>query len=209
MKAFFNPNHLVAATICASRDKLRPYMMGVRAEITAAGTLLVATNGAALVALFHESAPDADGSTVLASATIPLAICTRIKRGPIVTRKFTNPNDGELEIDGDTVRVTADGITYEAAAVASEYPDWRKIAPKKLTGEASTFDPKYLTYFARINKMVSGSKYPPEISHNGNDACIVHLGYPGRAFGVLMPLRNSSVKWAAPEWAKLKTGGKK
>ena len=205
MNAFFNPNHLVAATICAARDNLRPASRGVRAEITAAGTLLVATNGREMVALFSESAPDADNSTVLASATIPLALCKLIKRGPIVPRKW----ETMLEIDGDTVRVTADGITYESAAVASEYPDWRKVVPTKLTGDASTFDPKHLTNFARINRIISGAKFPPGISHNGNDACIVHLGYPGRAFGVLMPFRNTPSKWSAPAWAVAPNGVKK
>ena len=205
MKTPINLNYLVAATICASRDKARRNLMGVHADITAAGTLFVATDGHRMAVLFDEQDQDADHMNVLASATIPLRLCKKIKRSPAVPKKW----ESMLEIDGDTVRVTARGVTYETAAVASEYPDWRKIVPTKLTGEASTFNGKYLADFAKISRIISGAKFPPEISHNGNDACIVHLGYPGRAFGVLMPFRNTPSKWSAPEWAELKEGEKK
>ena len=73
--------------------------------------------------------------------------------------------------------------------------------PKTVSGEATQYNPEYVSGFGDICKLLGG-KYSPHINHNGSSAApVTNLG---PALGVIMPLRpdGDEIKFSVlPSWA--------
>jgi hypothetical protein len=81
------------------------------------------------------------------------------------------------------------------------YPDYRKMVPKSVTGEAAQFD---ISLLNRINKAAEALHGKREIScvriaYNGQAPALIHLADENFT-GCIMPLRDQEVPSEAPAW---------
>lgn len=199
MKLTIDHAILKALLIVALKQEIRYYLKGVLVDVRAQDVTLVATNGAALLAVPYLD--DVEGDRLIGQWIIPreaLEAVKPCKAGrttlPIAVEILPGVQTPDPERPGVTIKAP-DAITITGATTASTkpvdglYPDWRRVMPGSASLEVAQFDPALIATFGDVHLMLSGStKSKPVIHHNGRGAALVS-GLGRNAFGVIMPLR--------------------
>src|SRR5690606_2080970 len=73
-------------------------------------------------------------------------------------------------------------------SIGGTFPDWRRVLPKKPSGESAAFNPTYLADYAKVAEELRIEKPAIFITPNGQDAAYVEFGHDD-IFGVLMPIK--------------------
>lgn len=179
--------YIAALMLFVEYDPKRPYLNGIYFEIGQYEARLVATDGARLgvVRIVHDMPLEIDG---LVSCIAPAGLFDGIKANrrselPLVV-KFTN---GETEKTLALIDFAA-GTTRTAKPIDHDYPTYRHVLPRELSGEAANYDGRYLAEFEKARIALHGkvSKLKLRIGYNGLAAAIVDLHDPNFV-GVLMP----------------------
>ena len=109
----------------------------------------------------------------------------------------------ELYIDGRRISITYMGATYQDGAIDFAFPDWRRVFPSSVSGEAAQFDAAYPALFLKAARMFAKDAQI-RIGHNGLSPALVSW-LPSEAgldaFGVLMPMRTKDHMTVPPMWA--------
>lgn len=201
---------IAALKLFAANKDVRFYLNGINLEIGATESRLVATNGYYLGCFRVESEqPDVDAP--LTNIIIPNDLLKPIKPTGLVEITI-----GELETKKDAkgeevpvlsarpVTLTYAGVSMSGKTLNGIFPDWRRVIPSKVSGEAAQFDPAYIGQLAKVAAALYGygkNKYVG-IGFNGNDAALLDFG-DENFVGVLVPLRPHAVTTpeTPPSWA--------
>lgn len=193
--------HLKAAAILASEDPRKPYICGVHVEHTPEhGTLLVATDGTALLAIRTAPPPAADAQDAppAARVLIPAHVIKQIKPHKTVTVATLAPaGDGLWRLDYF-------GVILTWRAEEGDYPAWRRVLPTHdMAGDSAYFDPALVARMAKAGALI-GDDFPVIIPNGSAPAWVRYGAAEVEAFGVIMPRRHPpalDAQMTAPAWA--------
>lgn len=193
--------HLKAAALLASEDKFRAYLCGVHVEHTPEhGTLLVATDGAVLLALRTAPPPAADAQDAPppTRVLIPTHIVKQVKsnrRHPAATLSHAG---------GSMWCLTHGDQTLTWRAEERDYTAWRRVLPKHATaGDPAYYDPALVARVAKAGALI-GDAFPVIIPHGDDPAWVRYAAADVDAFGIIMPRRHPPAmdpQMTTPAWA--------
>ena len=163
---------LKAAHLFISKEQTRYYLAGVNIEASEGAVRLTSTDGHRL---FTASVAFEDPQPMFETFILP---------GDAIKRALTGYKEEMIEID--TVRETVGSVAYKP--IDGTFPDWRRVAPDKITGEAAQLDPQYVADFGKAAKILRGHLV---IRHNGGSPAVIGFGRLD-CVGLLMPLRDKS-----------------
>jgi hypothetical protein len=189
-----NLKALKAVALFCSKEETRYYLKGVNFQFRDDHIIMTATNGHYLTVM--RQSLDEPLDSPIDDTIIPIELIDRIK--------LTKHDDkAELYVDGHKVTITHMGATYVDGHIDANFPDWRRITPSSVSGEAAQYDASYAALYMKAARMFDKSAQI-KIAHNGlNPALVTWLPVESGldAFGVLMPHRMSEAMTAPPMWA--------
>jgi len=203
-----NLRALKSVAITASTEETRYYLNGVCLVHSAAGLIMVATDGHRM-SVVKQDWTDTVPETPFAQVIVPLAFIKKIKLARGI-------DHGELTLgEGGSITIKYVGETMGTNAVDGSFPDFRRIIPSKPHSNVpAQFNASYIEDFAASGRMLSNAKdaRQPVISHDDGNPALVNWyfgeGQGLEAFGVLMPIRvkdhhhKPAPSWALPEAPK-------
>lgn len=173
---------LRAALLCASDERIRYYLRGVYVDPKG---FIVSTDGHRLFCAKIDltDAPAFDG----------WIICRDVLKRALTGNK-AETIDVSPTRTGDVACQPIDGT----------YPDWRRVVPSDLSGDAAQFNPAYVADMGKIGDLLRGKRkgaLSAHIHHNGEGPAGVTFPEIEDAFAVLMPIRshhsdNGSAAWS-------------
>ena len=190
LKVTLNIRALRAVLVAVSTEETRYYLNGINLEFTPDGVVMAATDGHRMIVLRQPYGEHA-ATAAHASVIVPRDLVAKLKINP---RMKT--------LDTTTLTIGDDGrLTFEHAgemfgglyALDGTFPDYRRVVPQDLTGEAAQYDPIYLADFAKARKELGGDRTTsPIVRYNGEGPAIVDFAWDTgfQAIGVLMPIRD-------------------
>lgn len=181
-----------AARFAASDPKdMRLSLHGVLVEASPAGVRLVATDGHAMLVVRAAGEPDTDTWTgIIPSDVIKAALAWKgNKTLPIILL----PGEPECRL----TRATGEAVVFVPAA--GPFPDYRKVIPKKPSGDASFYDPDFLVKFKRAAEDLGSNLGLFGLLPGGDGPGLVYLTED--AVGVVMPIRSGGLDVADCQWA--------
>jgi DNA polymerase-3 subunit beta len=101
------------------------------------------------------------------------------------------------------VRITYAGLSIVGHTTDAKYPDWRRVIPDKVSGEAAQFNPEYIGRLAKAWACLHGKRSPMvAIAHNGDSAALIGMD-DSNFCGLIMPIGKHfvTVPAYAPDWA--------
>ena len=107
----------------------------------------------------------------------------------------------DLSVEDSKIIISYSGTQVTEEVDAPYYPDYRRIMPKRVTGEAAQFD---ISLLNRINKaavVLHGKRAVSRvrIAHNGQGPALIHLADENFT-GCIMPLSDQDTPRKAPAW---------
>jgi DNA polymerase-3 subunit beta len=186
---------LKALTLIAAKDDRRFYLNGVCIDVAVTGAteaVAVATDGHMLIAV--PLLLDADVTAAAGQYIIPRELIDGLKarKGAFAT----------VKLDARSVTINAGGANITAPLIDGQFPDWRRVVPRTVTGLASQIDADYLHAMKKAHKLLGGS-YSPTVAHNGaetGDGGAARVLLAADAIGVIMPLRADKPVLETPAW---------
>lgn len=182
-------NVLLAMTNLAGKKDIRYYLNGVHVDITSDYIRIVATDGH-LLGIFQQT-QQTKGDPV--KVIIPTEVIAKLDKNK--GHHILMLNDSHNWSIGGIAFVPLDGT----------YPDYMRVLPKgEMSNEVAQFNPDFLARFAKVAKLIGGSKNPTiTVAHNGNSPAWVDIGMPMCFIGVMMPLRSETILKTIPTWLKV------
>lgn len=174
MQVTLNTSHLRAASYFSASKDVRYYLKGVLVEAREHETRIVATDGncAAILRDVALAGQDTLPDVIIPNDTVNLVLS--MKRAT-VDLSFV---EGKWQINGLSF-TPQEGV----------FPQYRRVIPSQVSGEAAQFQPEFLTRFSKAAKAL-GSKACPVVRHNGEGGAQVQIpGLEDEFVGVLMPIR--------------------
>lgn len=191
MQVDINTAHLKAVYQFTAEAGIRYYLKGVFAEVRAGETRLVATDGnvaGVLRDVVMVGEQDVLPDVIIPNETIKLAIANKSQ---VITLAF---DEGKWSLAG---------IAF--APVDGKFPEYRRIIPRRHSGEAAQFNVEILARILKAAKAL-GVKSQPIIRHNGDGGAQVQFyGRDNEFVGVIMPLRAFTEKY--PDTGLVQWGG--
>ena len=181
-----------AARFAASDPKdLRLSLHGVLVEASPAGIRLAATDGHVMLVQRAAGEPDTDTWTGIVPAdVIKAALAWKGNKNlPVIMIP------GEPE--GRLTRATGEAVVFVPAP--GPFPDYRRVIPKKPSGEASFYDPDLLVRFKRAAEDLGSGLGLFGLRQGGDGAGLVYL--TDDAVGVIMPMRAGAIDADFCQWA--------
>ena len=200
---------IIAALKLFAADKdVRFYLNGINLEIGATESRLVATNGHYL-GCFRIESEQPEVTTPLGNIIIPNDLLKPIKAkgmveiaiGPLEIKKDAKGEEVPVS-SARPVTLTYAGVSMSGKTLDGIFPDWRRVIPSKVSGEAAQFEPAYIGQLAKVSAALYGKNKYVGIGFNGNGAALLDFG-DENFVGVLMPLRPNAVTapQTPPSWA--------
>ena len=188
LKVTLNIRALRATLVAVSTEETRYYLNGINLEFTPDGVVMAATDGHRMIVLRQPYGEHA-ATAAHASVIVPrdLVVKLKIKLKTLDETTLTIGDDGKLTFEHA-------GESFGGARVDGTFPDYRRVVPQDLTGEAAQYNPIYLADFAKARKELGGDRTTsPVVRYNGGSPAVVDFAYETGfdAFGVLMPLRTT------------------
>ena len=186
-------NKLKAAARFAASDPKdkRLSLHGVLVEASPAGIRLAATDGHVMLVQRAAGEPDTDTWTgIIPSDVIRAALAWKgNKTLPVIMI----PGAPECRL----TRATGEAVVFVPAP--GPFPDYRRVIPKKPSGEASFYDPDLLVRFKRAAEDLGSGLGLFGLRQGGDGAGLVYL--TDDAVGVIMPMRSGGLAVAECQWA--------
>lgn len=179
----------------AGKDDTRAYINGVFVENHDGFAIYVGTDGHRLCArrIEHEDIKP------IGNFTIPHDVLQQWKFKPKdddLRATLTQQPDGSCIIsDGSAARMFK--------PVEGTYPEWRRVASVRASGEMGQYNWDYMIDFVKMGKALGLGH--PRLMPNGIGPALVTFGKDEYAYGVLMPMRADDVATASPDWINTTT----
>ena len=181
-------NKLKAASRFMAHDDVRYYLNGLLLESNATQTRVVATNGHTLFAAYDSAEDQIEFSGIVPDTAIKQILGWKGKGDmPVV---FTVNPAGEQ-------RACWNGNTAVFQLIEGTFPDYTRILPTALSGEAAFYDPEYLMWCSKAAADLGG---PFAFKQNGDSPGIAV--FSPQAFAVVMPMRNGVADVESLAWAR-------
>ena len=169
---------LKSALLFISKEQTRYYLTGVYVEPEANGIRLVSTDGHRLFTAIQET----DDPQGFEPFIIP---------GDAIKRALTGYKEALIELNIQN-RVLGN-VSF--TPIDGDFPNWRRIAPSKISGETAQLNPEYVSDFGKIYKFLHGGGKSfggmgVYIAHNGISPCVVTFGRDD-CLALLMPMRSA------------------
>jgi DNA polymerase-3 subunit beta len=181
MKIYTSLSAIRAISALAAHDDIRYYLNGLLIEASAHTTRIVGTNGHVMGIynnIDQENELDGRVSFILPDFALALLKPAKNKLDQLVIE--TDGARGTLTVVG--------GASVNFTAIDGKYPDYSRVMPDKVTGEAAQFNPDYVADFKKAYKLLNAKTF--HIHHNGHGGAVVDFGLTN-FLGVMMPLRSS------------------
>ena len=180
-----------AARFCADSKDLRLAIHGVLVEASPAGIRMAATDGHVMLVQRAAGEPDTDTWTgIVPAGVVKAALAWKgSKTLPIILI----PGEPECRL----TRATGEALIFVPGP--GPFPDYRKVIPKKPSGEASFYDPDLLVRFKRAAEDLGSNLGLFGLRQGGDGAGLVYL--TDDAVGVIMPMRAGAIDADFCQWA--------
>ena len=192
--------YIAVLKLFAAEKDMRSYLNGICLEIGRTESRLVAINGH-MLGVFRVESDQPDIIDPLTSICIASDLLKHIKPAGDVEFVIGAPvsdTDGRRE-----VRITYAGLSIVGHTTDAKYPDWRRVIPDKVSGEAAQFNPEYIGRLAKAWACLHGKRSPMvAIAHNGDSAALIGMD-DSNFCGLIMPIGKHfvTVPAYAPDWA--------
>jgi DNA polymerase-3 subunit beta len=211
LKVTLSIRALRAVLVAVGTEETRYYLNGINLEFTPDGVIMAATDGHRMIVL-RQPYGEHGATGAHASVIVPrdLVAKLKVKHKTLDTTDLTIADDGKLTFEHA-------GESFGGSRIDGSFPDYRRIVPQDLNGEAAQYNPAYLADFAKARQELTGQKADrdgktsPIVRYNGGSPAVVDFAYETGfdAFGIIMPLRTTDhcaevhYSWArapAQEW---------
>jgi len=129
-----------------------------------------------------------------ASVIVPRDLVAKLKINPrmktLDETTLTIADDGKLTFEHA-------GESFGGSRIDGAFPDYRRVVPQDLNGEAAQYNPAYLADFAKARVELGANPtkkggVDPVVRYNGEGPAVVDFAYGTgfQAIGVLMPIRD-------------------
>jgi len=192
-----NKAALKAVSRFAAKSDIRYYLVGVYVEANETETRLVATDGHTM--LVHRAPAE---NTHAWAGIIPLDTVTAILKHKTASKKVDFPI--ELSECSDTEgRIDYAGQAFIFKPVDGKFPDYRRVIPKDITGEAACYQPEFLQRVCDAAVDLGNAKTANfGMGYNGNSGAVCSINPD--CLAVIMPLRQDMLSAGAVgfDWAR-------
>lgn len=194
MKIRIDRRALRAVSRFAATNDIRHYLNGVHVDAVPNGTVLVTTDGRVLGAHHYPAQNEIESATTL------------ILPGTIV-HAFSKFGKIYADIPLDLEKIGSEWSIYDPAAqqrtsftpVDGRFPDWRRIMPTKVSGEAAVYSPDLMARFSDAGRDFHGKTAECKVTYGQNGFGSALVNIVDTAFvGVIMPLKVSAA--TLPSW---------
>ncbi|MGX9694566.1 DNA polymerase III subunit beta family protein [Achromobacter anxifer] len=199
-KATIQIDHTALKAACRimAKNDIRYYLNGVYVEATKDQTLVVATDGHRLILIRTQTDNEVEDAE---SLIIAGDVAKRIVDGSM--RSIRQISMTRTEAGKWQIPLFKWGVELSFGTVEGLFPDWRKVVPKRTTGEPANFNPQYLADFqAAALDYFGGSRGRLgliEVSQNGRGGALVTSSRADDDFiGVVMPFEAGASQQAEP-----------
>jgi len=203
LKVTLSIRALRATLVAVSTEETRYYLNGINLEFTPDGVVMAATDGHRMIVL-RQPYGEHGATGAHASVIVPRDLVAKLKvRHKVVEETtLTIADDGKLTFEHA-------GEMFGGARVDGTFPDYRRVVPQDLNGEAAQYNPTYLADFAKARVELGAEPTKkggasPVVHYNGGSPAIVDFAYNTgfQAIGVIMPLRVPTTMVTTPHtWA--------
>jgi DNA polymerase-3 subunit beta len=186
---YIDATELKAVRVFAANEDVRYYLKGVLVQATARETRIVATDGCILGMFDREQ--ENEGIT-FEEFILPIdAIDTLKPDAKLLVR---------VVIDGDQYRVQQyDDRAFTFRPVEGRFPDYRRVIPEKVSGEAAQFNNTWLAKANKAQAIIAKGQSAHIWPGGPNDSALFGLYGAGRFIGVIMPRRFSEKAKPLPD----------
>lgn len=208
LKISLSKSQLRAVLRFAAKNDVRHYLNGVLVECHRNVAYLVATNGHFLGICRTERAEDDCGT---GAVILPREVLERIKSGKrlaadVVTLTVEQPDSGASRF---TLADAIEATEISGQTIDGSFPDWRRVIPDKVSGEAAQYSAEYLALMVKaaadLGYKGAGNGY--SIGQNGLDSAIVEFQCWPHFLAVIMPVRDEAPtmphRWVREDSANL------
>lgn len=181
--------YLKAASMFMGKNDLRSYLNGVYAEVSYDQLILTATDGRRMVSIRLDVEPGQRTTKFI----IPASLLKDVK--PKLTAYLSISDDDKL------ITLKQEDWAKQSAPIEEVFPEYRRVIPQKISGEAANYNPQYLLDAAKAVNMLTGqATMSLAISHNGSDAGVVEIN-DSNVILLIMPVRNKAeFAYVKPSW---------
>ena len=175
--------YLNAARQFAATKDTRAYLKGVYVD----GDRIVGCDGA-MCGVFRLPEP------VPFKVLLPNTLLDRLK----IPKQITTV---DLSVEDSKVIISYAGAQVTEEVDCPNYPDYRRVMPKSVTGEAAQFDISLLNRINKAAEALHGKSATSRvrIAHNGQGPALIHLDDENFT-GCITPLRDQDVPRETPAW---------
>jgi DNA polymerase-3 subunit beta len=190
-------NKLKAAAYFSATKDVRFYLCGVLIESTPLQTRVCATDGHALFCAKDDAKDDNAGTFtgIVPNDTIKqiLAWKAPYKDAAVVITTADDPA-GEH-------RAEWAGNTAVFKLIDGKFPDYARVVPAEVSGEAAYFNPELLMKCKKAVEALGTSKHGMFNFKQGGDGSAIAV-FSTESFAVIMPLRGEKADVADVAWAR-------
>ena len=190
-------NKLKAAAIFAAKDDIRFYFNGILIESTPLQTRLCATDGHALFCAKDDAKGDNDGTF---TGIVPNDTVKQI-----LAWKAPYKGAADLPVVITTAetehRAAWGGNTAVFKCLDGKFPDYARVVPEKVSGEASYFNPELLMRCKKAAETLGINKLGMFALKQGGDGSAISV-FSSECFAVVMPMRGDKADVADVAWAR-------
>jgi DNA polymerase-3 subunit beta len=190
-------NKLKAAAYFSAAKDIRFYLCGVLIESTPLQTRVVATDGHALFC----TKDDAKGDNV--DSFVGIVPNDTIKQ--ILAWKAPYKSAADLPVvittAADEQRAEWCGNTAVFKLLDGKFPEYARVVPADVSGEASNFNPELLIRCKKAAEALGSSKFGHFAFKQGGEGSAIAV-FSTESFAVVMPLRGEKADVADVAWAR-------
>jgi DNA polymerase-3 subunit beta len=176
-----------AALIAAAKEDVRWYLKGLAVELHRDCAFIIGCDGARL----HVFRDGAAGAGEQVGPGIEFII-PRDALEKLKSARGTDIVDIAYDTEAKTVAVDDFGTVTTVKAHEGLYPDWRRVLPKEVSGEASNINVSFLADLPKLAKALDVKDTAIQVSHGGNQATLVTIDSIPEFAGVIMPMRSNA-----------------
>lgn len=178
---YIDAAELKAVRVFASKQDIRYYLNGVLVQATTHETRVVATDGC-ILGLFDRGQENED--VVFEEFIVPTDVIDALKPDEKLLVRIT--------IDADQYRIQQyDDRAFTFRPVDGRFPDYHRVIPEKVSGEAAQFNSEWLSKANKAQAIISKGQSAHIWPDGPNGSALFGLYGAGRFIDVIMPRRFS------------------
>lgn len=194
-------NKLKAAAYFSAVKDIRFYLNGILIESTPLQTRIIATDGHALFCAKDDAKDDNEGTFtgIVPNDTIKqiLAWKAPYKGAADLPVVITTADDPAGEHRAEWA-----GNTAVFKLIDAKFPEYARVVPAEVSGEASHFNPELLMKCKKAAEALGTNKFGHFAFKQGGEGSAIAV-FSTESFAVVMPMRGEKADAADVAWAKL------